>query len=78
MIRSRLSATCITNALIILTDCAASRDVEQRKSELVSVASSVHIGNQRLGSHATDDRDRKAIQREHCCITSLLHHLPRI
>ena len=38
-----------TNALIILTDCAASRDVEQRKSELVSVASSVHIRESAFG-----------------------------
>ena len=62
-----------TNTLIVLDDRAASRDAEQRTNELVNLAFNARQQNQCLGPHTTDDKHRKTIQKEHYCISSLLH-----
>ena len=48
-----------TNSLIILDDCASSRDVKQRSNELVNLAFSAR--HQRLGSYTRNDKHREAI-----------------
>ena len=54
-----------TNVLVVLDDCAASKDMKGRPGQLVSLGVSAHhAGNQRVGSHAADHQHRKAIPRK--------------
>ena len=62
-----------TNTLIILDDCAASKDVKKKTNELVNLAFSARTqGNQRLGLDPANDEYRKGFQRKYCLFGFIL------
>ena len=61
-----------TNTLIILDDCAASKDVKKKTNELVNLAFSARQGNQRLGLDPTAHEYRKGFQRKYCLFGFIL------
>ena len=60
-----------TNTLIVLDDRAASRDAEQRTNELVNLAFKAR--HNRISVWVLTQQMTKTIQKEHYCISSLLH-----
>ena len=61
-----------TNSLVILDDCAASKDVKSRTSELVKLAFSETHRSEHDSHHPTTNFHREAVQDEHIEARDLL------